>query len=90
MRECTPSKSAHVLPVAHVEVGAEQAVQVAQQVQVEGRRHAQRVVVGGFQHGDRLDQVDPDQQRAAGRRRTRLAQQAQRLGGAKLPMLEPG
>jgi iron(II)-dependent oxidoreductase len=53
----------------------QQPVQVAQQVQVEGRGDAQRVVVGGFQHGRGLDQVDADQQRAAGGQCTRLAQQ---------------
>ena len=38
---------------------------MVQQVQVEGRGHAEFVVVGGLQRGHRLDQVDADQQRAA-------------------------
>jgi EgtB-related family protein len=44
---------------------AQQPVQVAQQVQVEGRRDAQRIVVGCFQQRLGLDQVDADQQRPA-------------------------
>ena len=50
-----------VAPVAHVEVSTQQAVQVAQHVQVERRRHAERVVVGGFQPARILDEVDADQ-----------------------------
>jgi hypothetical protein len=38
-----------VLPLAQREVGAEQPVQAAQQVQVERGRHAEGVVVGGLQ-----------------------------------------
>jgi hypothetical protein len=55
---------AAVAPGADVEVGAQQAVGVAQHVQVEGGRHAQRVVVGGVQHRVLLGQVDADQDAA--------------------------
>jgi glycerol-3-phosphate O-acyltransferase len=48
-------------PVGDIEVGRQQAVHVAQHVQVEGGGDAERVVVGGLQCGLVLDQVDADQ-----------------------------
>ena len=67
----------HVLPLAGVEVGAQQPVQVAQQVQVEGCGDTQGVVIGQLQQLGRLDQVHPNQQRATLGKRTRLLKQAQ-------------
>ena len=61
-----------------------QPVEVAQQVEVEGRGDAQRVVVGGLQHVRRLDAVDADQQRAARCGGVRLAQQPQRGVGREV------
>jgi hypothetical protein len=55
----------HMVPIAWVEVAVDQMVQVAQQVQIERCRHAQRIVVGGFQQVDWLDQINADQQAAA-------------------------
>jgi hypothetical protein len=53
-----------VAPLLDVEVAAQQAVHVAQHVQVEGGRDAERVVVGGVEDGLSFRQVDTDQQAA--------------------------
>eukprot|EP01038_Epipyxis_sp_PR26KG_P019651 gene19652-27828_t len=74
----------HVAPLAHVEIRPQQRVQVAQQVQVEGGRDTQCVVIGCLQHTSRLDQVHANQQRATGRHRVRLAQQRQRACGVEV------
>jgi hypothetical protein len=49
-------------PVVHVEIGVQHLVDVPQQVQVEGGRQVQRVVIRRFQHLLRLDPVHADQQ----------------------------
>ena len=77
-------EKSHVRPVVHGKVAAQHAVDVQQQVLVEGRRHAQRVVVGCLQHVRRLEQVHPDQQAATLRRRADLAQEDQRLLGGEV------
>ena len=82
-------EQSQVAPAAHVEVAAQQAVQVLQQVQVEGRGDPQVVVVGGFQQRRGLDRVDADQQRAAAGHRARLAQQPQRVGRRKVADARP-
>ena len=66
-------------PVSDIEVGAGQKIQMPQQVAVEGSSDGQRVVVGGFEHGDGLDQINADQQRPALARAARLPQERQRL-----------
>ena len=74
-------------PFAHIEVGAQRAVDVQQQVQVEGRRHAQRVVVSGLQFGGVFDQIHPYQQAAARRIATgnmHAAQKAQCVIGREV------
>jgi len=53
-----------VAPLADVEIGVDQPVHVAQDVQVEGGGHAQRVVIGGVERGFILGQVDADQDAA--------------------------
>jgi hypothetical protein len=78
-----------VAPVGDVEIGAGEPVEIQQQVAVERRGDAERIVVGRFQDV-RLDQVDADQQRPAVTLGVRLAQEGQRRCGVKLPMLEPG
>ena len=71
----------HVAPIAQLEVGAEQAIEVAQHVEVEGGSDAEFVIVGGLEQRAWLDQIHADQQRAVGTRCACLAQQAQgRLG----------
>ena len=77
-------EAGQVLPIAHGKVTAHQPVDVQQQVQVKGGRHAQRVVVGGFEFGGVFEQVHPDQQATAGCCSARLVQalqKAQRLLG---------
>ena len=54
----------HMLPVVRVEVAAQQAVDVAEQVQVEARRHALGIVIGGLQPLRGLGQIYADQQAA--------------------------
>ena len=76
--------------LADVEVGAELAVDPHQQVAVERRRHAERIVVGQQQVALRLHEVGADQQRVAGRqRRADVRRKASAPGGSKLPMFEP-
>ena len=53
-----------VLPLGQIEVRADQTIQVRQQVAVEGRCHAQFIVISRLQHIGRFDQIDPDQQAA--------------------------
>ena len=81
-------EKSHVLPARGREVGAQQGVGVQQQVAVEGRRHAQRIVVGGLQDGLVFHPVDADQDAAARPARSahgvRLTQQGQRLGGGEV------
>ncbi|MNT09273.1 hypothetical protein D3C72_1440510 [compost metagenome] len=78
-------EKAMVLPRAHVEIGTDQTVHVAQHVQVEGGRDAQRIVIGGVEDGVILDQVDADQQAAiAVRIRAQAAQKGDRLLGRKI------
>ena len=76
----------NMTPLAKVEICRQQAIDVAQQVFIERRRDARRVVVSGFEHGDVLDQVDSEQQTAclALRRVGDMPQKAQRLIGLKV------
>ena len=53
-----------VLPVISRKVAADQAVEVRQRVEIELRRHTLRVVVGRFEHGHVLGQVDANEQAA--------------------------
>ena len=55
-----------VAPIPHVEIRAQQAVQIAQHVQVERRRHTQRIVVGSLEPACVLDEVDTDQHAVTG------------------------
>jgi hypothetical protein len=55
---------ADMAPLPDVEVAPQQAVCMAQHVQVEGGRDAERVVVGGIEDGLVLGQVDTDEQGA--------------------------
>ena len=74
-----------VCPVALVKVAADQPVGMAQQVAVEGGRDTGGVVVGGFQHLHRLDQVDADEQRAVrAQQGAHALQQQKRLGRIKV------
>ena len=72
-RDYAPARDALALAVAReareVEIRADLDVDAGQQVQVEGGRDAQRVVVGGLENLGRLDQVHADQQGAGGLRR---------------------
>src|SRR6185369_15737125 len=61
------------------EAGAKLAIGACQQVEVERRRHALRVVVGRMQHRRVLDQVGADQERAAAQHLARDLQETQRL-----------
>src|SRR5690606_35829611 len=49
-------------PLLHVEVGVDQAVDVAQHIEVERSGDAQCVVISGLQQLDVLDEVQPEQQ----------------------------
>ena len=63
-----------------IEIARRAPVETRQQVLVERRRHAERIVVGELQHGIRLDEIEPEQQRVAGtQRRADVAQQRRRL-----------
>ena len=66
----------HMAPAARLEVAAQQAVEVVQQVEVEGGGDAGRIVIGADQRLFVLDPVHADQQVGA------LAQRARgdRLG----------
>ena len=68
-----------VLEGAQVEVGAELAVDAHQQVEVEGRGHAGRVVVGAHELARVFLEVDADDQAPA--RRQRRAEHAQQTRG---------
>ncbi|GBD46665.1 hypothetical protein HRbin41_01495 [bacterium HR41] len=48
-----------------IEVGVEQAIQVAQHVAVELGGDTGRVVVGALDHRNVFDEIDPDQQAVA-------------------------
>jgi hypothetical protein len=56
----------HVFEPVGIEVGTELAIDDAQDVAIELRREARRVVVRGLQRRRRLDQIDAEQQRVAG------------------------
>ena len=51
MRDCASSKKATWRHCARLEVAADEAVEVAQRVAIEGRGDAERVVVGGLENG---------------------------------------
>ncbi len=84
MRDSARLKERDMTPLTQVEVGTEQAVQVAQQVQVEGRGDAQRVVIGGLQHVNGFHKIHTDQQGTTRRNRVHLAQQRQGTGRVKV------
>ena len=77
-----------MVPSGGGEIRVQRAVHVEQQVAVERRCHAQRVVIGRLQHRRGFHPVHPDQQSPArttsGTQRMRLAQQDQRLGRRKI------
>ena len=73
-----------VAPLPGGEVGADQAVGMPQQVQVEGGGDAERVVVGLFQLVRRLHEVDADQQPAAAGAPAQSHQEGQRLLGREV------
>jgi hypothetical protein len=73
-----------VLPLARLEVAADQPVQLAQQVQVECRGDAESIVVGLLQHVVRLHEVDADQQPASRRAFAHAAQESERLVGREV------
>ena len=75
---------AHVPPLAGPEIGAHEPVQVQQQVQVERSRDTERVVVRRFEDGDRLDEVDADQQAATTGLRVDAAQEITGLRGREV------
>src|SRR5678815_3158356 len=77
-------------PVARLEVALDLAVEVAQQVEVERRGDAERVVVGGLEHGRGLDEIDADDQAAAARLCTNPAQEGERLLGHEVADAGPG
>ena len=68
---------------------AELRVQAEEQVLVEGRRHAERIVVGEQQIGIRLDEIGAEQEAVAGPERRADRGEAQPRRGSKLPMFEP-
>ena len=73
-----------------VEVAAELAVDADQEVLVERRRDAERVVVGEQQLALRLDEVGAEQQQVAGSRVARMrSRKCAAAGWSKLPMFEP-
>ncbi len=53
-----------VAPLPKIKIGADDSIDVIQQVAIERRRHAQRIVVRRFQRGAILDQIDTEQQAA--------------------------
>ena len=70
---------------AQVEVRAQLAVDARELVEVEGRGHAQRVVVGRFQHAARLPQVSAQEQGVSGREHAAQgAQEGARLFGVEV------
>ena len=54
----------HMPPLAHIKISAQQPVDMAQQILVEGCGHTQRIVVSGFQRGRVFHQIDSQQQAA--------------------------
>ena len=73
-----------------VEVGAELAVDAEEQVQVERRRDAERVVIGKLQIAFRLDEIRAQQKRVAGTQEREIRRSsASAAGGSKFPMFEP-
>jgi hypothetical protein len=73
-----------VAPVGKIKVGAGEPVEIQQQVAVERRGDAERIVVGRFQDFGFLDQVNADQQRPAVTLGVRLAQEGQRRCGREI------
>lgn len=71
-------------PVPDLEIAGQQRVHVPQQVQVEGRRQLQRIVVGGLEHLARLDAVHPDQQAAVRTEPAHMPQHGQRVIGIEV------
>ncbi|MCY1169896.1 hypothetical protein D9M73_99480 [compost metagenome] len=73
-------------PLTHVEIRLQQVVDVEQQVFVECRRYAQRIVVSRLQRSPVLDQVNAQQQSAclALRRVGNVLQKLQSLVGMKV------
>ncbi|MNT48501.1 hypothetical protein D3C72_1852830 [compost metagenome] len=67
-----------------VEVGRQLRVRAPQQVEVERRRHALRVVVGRMQPVGVFHEVDADQQAAAAQHARRELQERQRLVGLEV------
>ena len=63
-----------------------------EQIEIELGGDAGRVVIGGVEHLDRLDQIDADDQRRAGARECarHCAGKPAASCGSKLPMVEPG
>ena len=79
-----------VVEAVEVEVRAQFRVRTRQQVEVEGRRHALRVVVGRMQQCGLLDKVDTQQQPAAAQQPRRLLQEGQRLVGVEVAQRRAG
>ena len=90
IHSCSASQTRDVLERVGLEVGAELAVEDAQHVAVELRRHARRVVVAPRPAGRVLDQVGAEQQRVArregGARRRRRNRRAG--AGSRLPIVD--
>src|SRR4029079_10880040 len=63
-----------------IEVGAEFAVDAAEQIEIEFRSHTGGVVVGAIEDVGRLDEIDPDQESSTGAEQARgAAQKCRRL-----------
>ena len=80
-----------MLPLANVEVTAQQSVDVQQHVAIKSGGDFQRIVVGGLQHGGVLDQIYANQQTAlplAGG--VNLTQKWQRSCGGKVAYAAAG
>ena len=73
----------HMLERVERKVAVQFAIDAGEQIQIERSRHADRVVVGGDQHGHRLFEVSAEQQRVAGREH--VADVAQKTGGRQPP-----
>ena len=91
MRCCVGVPDGAVLEGVEIEVAAELAVDPHEQVLVERRGHAERIVVGEQQLALRLDEIRAEQQQIAGRERARgCARRNSRAAGvSKLPMFDP-
>ena len=73
-----------------IEVAAELPVDAHEQIAVERRRDAERIVVGQQEVGFGLDEIGAEEQRVARRqRRADAAQERLGAGRSKLPMFEP-